>query len=94
VEVLYSDYIKAIARAVPDHLLLTETDNPGGLKWLTGEVGMPSVISKVVDALAELRTSTPERIERTVQSNMIRLVDKDTRLATMRYLLSPSATRE
>ena len=32
VEVLYSDYIKTIAKAVPDHLLLTETDNPGALK--------------------------------------------------------------
>jgi TatD DNase family protein len=28
VEVLYSDYIKEIARTIPDHLLLTETDNP------------------------------------------------------------------
>src|SRR6187549_3129021 len=27
VEVLYSDYIKEIARTIPDHLLLTETDN-------------------------------------------------------------------
>jgi TatD DNase family protein len=94
VEVLYSDYIKAIARAVPDHLLLTETDNPGGLKWLTGEVGMPSVISKVVDALAELRTSTPERIERTVHSNIIRLAGDDPRLGKIGALLSPSDAGE
>ena len=33
VEVLYSDYIKDIAKAVPDHLLLTETDNPGALPF-------------------------------------------------------------
>ena len=57
VEVLYSDYIKAIARAVPDHLLLTETDNPGALKWLkkNDEVGMPKAIRNVVEALATLR---------------------------------------
>ena len=46
VEVLYSDYIKEIAKAVPDHLLITETDNPGALKWLkkNDEVGMPAAI--------------------------------------------------
>ena len=62
VEVLYSDYIKSIAKAVPDHLLLTETDNPGALRWLkkNDEVGMPTAIKDVVNALAELRQSTPE----------------------------------
>jgi|SRR5919108_1446757 hypothetical protein len=29
------------AKAVPDDLLLTETDNPGDLKWLKNDVGMP-----------------------------------------------------
>ena len=52
VEVLYSDYIKEIARAVPDHLLLTETDNPGALRWLkkNDEIGMPTAIKDVVNA--------------------------------------------
>ena len=51
VEVLYSDYIKSIAKAVPDHLLLTETDNPGALRWLkkNDEVGMPAAIKDVVN---------------------------------------------
>ena len=51
VEVLYSDYIKDIAKAVPDHLLLTETDNPGALRWLkkNDEVGMPTAIKNVVE---------------------------------------------
>ena len=57
VEVLYSDYIKEIAKAVPDHLLLTETDNPGALRWLkkNDEVGMPAALNDVVNALATLR---------------------------------------
>ena len=44
VELLYSDYIKEIAKIVPDHLLLTETDNPGALRWLkkNDEIGMPT----------------------------------------------------
>ena len=82
VEVLYSDYIKEIAKAVPDHLLLTETDNPGALKWLkkTDEIGMPAAIKKVVNAVADLRQSTPEQIELLVQTNFSRLIANDPRL--------------
>jgi TatD DNase family protein len=79
VEVLYSDYIKKIARAIPDHLLLTETDNPGALKWLkkTDEIGMPAAIKAVVNALAELRQSTRDQIESVVQTNFSRLIAND-----------------
>ena len=79
VEVLYSDYIKSIAKAVPDHLLLTETDNPGALKWLkkNDEVGMPTAIKDVVNALAELRQSTPDHVESLVQANFSRLIAND-----------------
>jgi TatD DNase family protein len=82
VEVLYSDYIKKIARAVPDHLLLTETDNPGALKWLkkNDEIGMPAAIKDVVNAIAELRQSTPEKIQHLVQTNFSRLIVADQRL--------------
>ena len=79
VEVLYSDYIKKIAKAVPDHLLLTETDNPGALKWLkkTDEIGMPTAIKDVINALAALRQSTPDRIESLVQINFFRMIAND-----------------
>lgn len=79
VEVLYSDYIRAIATTVPDHLLLTETDNPGALRWLkkTEEVGMPTAIKKVVEELAALRRSTPKEIELLVATNFSRLIAND-----------------
>jgi len=79
VEVLFSDHIKEIARAVPDHLLLTETDNPGALKWLrkNDEVGLPTAIKDVVGALAELKNSTPSQIEALVEANFTRLVAGD-----------------
>jgi TatD DNase family protein len=79
VEVLYSDYIKEIAKAVPDHLLLTETDNPGALRWLkkNDEVGMPAAIKTVVEALAGLRNSAPAGIERLVHVNFLRLIAGD-----------------
>ena len=79
VEVLYSDYIKEIAKAVPDPLLLTETDNPGALRWLkkNNEVGMPTAIKGVVNTLAGLRRSTPGQIETLIHSNFSRLIAKD-----------------
>jgi TatD DNase family protein len=79
VEVLYSDYIKKIAKSVPDHLLLAETDNPGALRWLkkNDEVGMPTAIKDVVNAIAELRQSTPEQIEKLVHGNFMRLLAND-----------------
>jgi TatD DNase family protein len=79
VEVLFSDYIKAIAQTVPDHLLLTETDNPGALRWLkkNDEIGMPKAIEQVVEALAVLRESTAERIEALVHANFVRLIADD-----------------
>ncbi len=79
VEVLYSGYIKEIARAIPDHLLLTETDNPGALKWLrkNDEIGMPRTIKMVVKELAALGHSTEEKIENRVQANFGKLISGD-----------------
>jgi TatD DNase family protein len=79
VEVLYSDYIKEIARTIPDHLLLTETDNPGALRWLkkNNEIGMPTAIKEVVGSLAALRQATGETIEDLVQANFTRIVTDD-----------------
>ena len=90
VEVLYSDYIKTIAKAVPDQLLLTETDNPGALKWLkkNDEIGMPRAINKVVSALAMLRNVAPAEIEKIVQANFARLVADDPGLPSVARLLS------
>ena len=90
VEVLYSDYIKKIAKTVPDHLLLTETDNPGALKWLkkNDEIGMPVAVKDVVAVLATLRQSTPEKIESLVQTNFCRLIANDPWLKSAHALLS------
>ncbi len=88
VEVLYSDVIQTIAKEIPHHLLLTETDNPGGLKWLKGVVGMPKDIEKVVEAIALVRNSTPESIAQTVHENFLRLIKDDPWLQEARALLA------
>ena len=81
IEVLYSDPIRAITKELPLNLLLTETDNPGGLKWLKGTVGMPLAIQQVVQAVAELKQSTVESIAQTVEKNFSRLIKDDPWLA-------------
>jgi len=79
-EVLYSDHIKTIAQKLPEEQLLTETDNPGGQKWLTGEPGMPLLIKDVVQAIAKLRKTTVQVIIQTVQANFLRLIQDDSLL--------------
>jgi TatD DNase family protein len=86
VELLFSDPIRAIAAEVPDRLLLTETDNPGGLKWLKGVVGMPTIVTEVVEALARLRQMSSSEMSETLEANFIRLIDDDPWLQGVRSL--------
>jgi TatD DNase family protein len=88
VEVLYSDTIRTIAKQIPDQLLLTETDNPGGMKWLSGVAGKPKDIEKVVAAIAGLRSSSTDSIHRTVQENFLRLIQDDPWLQDARATLA------
>ena len=81
VEVLHSDHIRDVATMIPTDQLLTETDNPGGPEWVTGERGHPGLIVDVVEALAGLRRIPPEEIQATVQANLLRLFVGDEHLA-------------
>ncbi|HEY7318571.1 MAG TPA: TatD family hydrolase [Candidatus Binatia bacterium] len=91
VEVSYSETIQAIAREIPDHLLLTETDNPGGLKWLKDIVGMPKDVQNVIATTARLRKTAPEALTQSVQTNFLRMIDTDPWLKDVRSVLSGSA---
>jgi TatD DNase family protein len=77
VEIMHSSHIRDVARAIPSDQLLTETDNPGGLRWLTGEAGQPQVITDIVNELAAIRGVHVEELAATFQSNMVRLVGDD-----------------
>ncbi len=81
VEVLHTDAIRTIARRIPSRQLLTETDNPGGAKWLTKEIGMPGLLKEIVRGLGEVRKTTAEAIVRTVQENVATLIAGDPRLS-------------
>jgi TatD DNase family protein len=77
VEVLFSAAIQEIAKSIPPSLLLTETDNPGGSKWLTGDLGMPSIIAQVVDKLAGIRGWSAEETKALVLKNFRQLAGDD-----------------
>jgi TatD DNase family protein len=87
VEVLRSDHIRAIARTLPSDRILTETDNPGGWKWLTGKPGIPRIILDVVETVAALRCATPENIMASVRENLLGLIEEDSRLGRAREAL-------
>jgi TatD DNase family protein len=88
VEVMRSESIREIARRIPADQLLTETDNPGGWEWLTGAKGTPALVTGVVHALAEVRGTVDEAIAQTVQTNFVRLIGDDPRLAEARAMLA------
>ena len=77
VEVLHSDHIQAIARAIPLEQLLTETDNPGGPMGFIGEPGMPVLVKDVVRGIAEAKRTTAEAIVQAVEANLLALIQDD-----------------
>ncbi len=87
VEVRHSDHVREVARLIPDDSLLTETDNPGGLAWVTGERGRPSHLADVVEELAELRGLSEEDLRSLVRANLDRLLTGDAHLESWRSLL-------
>jgi TatD DNase family protein len=87
VEVLRSETIRTIARRIPAEQLLTETDNPGGWEWLSGEAGMPHLVIDVVRALAALRDTDQETLAAQVRANLARLIGDDPRLVSLQSLL-------
>jgi len=84
VEVLFSPHIEAVAREIPADRLLTETDNPDGLAWLTGTLGMPCRLQEVIGKLAEVRRTTADALTRTVDVNFTSLIQDDVRLVSWR----------
>lgn len=81
VEIMRSNKIRTIAQLIPADRLLTETDNPGGWAWLAdGAPGMPALVVDVVQALAEVRQTTPDAMRATVRANLLRLFDGDPHL--------------
>lgn len=74
-EALRSKRIRALAERIPEDRLLTETDNPGGWEWMTGEPGFPELIESVEREVAEIRGVPRERLAAVVEENFRRVLE-------------------
>jgi TatD DNase family protein len=80
VEVLRSDAIREVARAIPPDRLLTETDNPGASGWHASAPGRPRLLLEVLDELARVLGGSTAELEARVHENFLSLADGDERL--------------
>ncbi len=76
--------IQDLARRLPLGQLLSETDNPGSVEWLTGKPGMPAELPRVVEALAQLRGMDPAELRETIRANFLRMIEGDPHMAGVR----------
>ncbi len=74
-EINFSDHIKDITKLIPLKQILTETDNPGGQKWVAGKKGTPLHIKDVITGLSKIEDKSFEKIEKQVQENFTRLAE-------------------
>jgi TatD DNase family protein len=88
VEIESSPLVQALAERLPLEQLLTETDNPGGLEWLTGEIGMPRHLPRVVSTLARLRGMDDAGMREQIRQNGMRLLAGDERLKDIQARLA------
>jgi TatD DNase family protein len=82
VEIMFSEHIKEIARNLPEDRILTETDNPGGYEWLTGNFGMPSLIKTVINTLAIIRNTDYSECAYQMERNFYKLISDDKRIVS------------
>jgi len=77
IEILHSKHIRNIARRIPLDKLLTETDNPGGANWLTGQTGTPRLLLSVLNSLADIKRIDPAELNVRVLENFTKLAKLD-----------------
>lgn len=76
-EVFYSGIIKEIASIIPIDKLLVETDGPGAEEWLSGSIGMPILIKRVIGELAGIRKIAFDDMGKQIECNFKNLLGKD-----------------
>lgn len=82
----HSDFIKVMARRLPQDKILTETDNPGGEKWYSGEEGLPSAMNGIIREIALARKANEEEIVEMIWNNFINMLTPDEKVHFMKYI--------
>jgi len=75
-EIRCSDHIQRIVKKIPMAQILTETDNPGGPESYMGNKGMPLLIRDVIEDIAKVKGKSFQEVERAVQNNFVRLIER------------------
>lgn len=76
-ELFYSDIIKEIANTIPQDKILVETDGPEAEEWLSGNIGMPMLIKKVVEELAKIKGTDISCFEEQIEYNFKKLIGRE-----------------
>ena len=88
VELLFSpDRFQAILDAIPNDRLVIETDNPGGYKWLCGDIGMPDILNEVLTQTARYKKLDEPELNLIITKNIKTIIANHPDLVErMRYL--------
>ena len=88
VELLFSPRrFQTILDAIPNDRLLTETDNPGGYKWLCGDIGMPEILKQVITQIAGYKEMSKVELNLLVVKNFKTIIGNHPDLVEkMRYM--------
>lgn len=89
--VKHSDFVKVLARRLPQNLILTETDNPGGEKWYSGEDGLPISVNGIIKEIALARNAGEEETVELIWNNFINMLTPDEKNRIMKHAESASA---
>lgn len=86
VDILFSEHIRDIARRIPPHLLLTETDNPGAVMWSrnTDDEGMPPLVFDVLGVLSDIHHMSLDDLAHRIMDNFNTLTKDDPHIADFR----------
>ncbi|MEA5115555.1 MAG: TatD family hydrolase [Geobacteraceae bacterium] len=69
VDVLNPRKKPGIAQVLPIDRILLETDNPDGYRWLANEIGMPDLLLKIMERVAESKGMAPAELENRLWQN-------------------------
>ncbi|MGX7349280.1 TatD family hydrolase [Dolosicoccus paucivorans] len=70
----YSSLTDQLIDLVPLNRLLTETDGPGALEWVNGQIGSPDYIPVIIDYIAKRKGLSFNEVKEVLYQNMVTLL--------------------
>lgn len=76
VEVKTSHHIQRLLKMTPKNRLLAETDNPAGVEWLDGTLGMPIDILDVYNSLSNVTGTSKLELKNIISDNASKILQE------------------